>query len=272
MEQHKPMRCFEGSAQPYEPFWSMVDAAQSASGEPEMDFDGYISEFSWWDDDITPAKFKNDLSSLGNGGPVTIRMNSYGGDVIAASKMHSIIKDYPGRVTVLVDAIAASAATVVAMAGDVVKINPTGFFMIHDPSYIFFLAQLNIELMERMADSLKAVKEGIINAYEGKTGLSRARLGKLMTEETWMDAQKAVDLGFVDEIFRSEPKPMKLPGNTAVVNGLFNIEQMPGVIRAAFAFQQPLPAEAKSSLPLTDEQTRKAQSLRERIDKILKKE
>ena len=110
------------------------------------------------------------------------------------------MRDYPGKITVQIDGIAASAATVVAVAGKKVRIQDTAYFMIHDPSVVFFMAALNIEDLTRLANSLEAVKEGIINAYEAKTGLSRARLSKLMTDETWMDAQKALDLGFVDEI------------------------------------------------------------------------
>ncbi len=136
---HNPIRCFEGNAQPHEPFWRVIDAVDDA--EPEIELYGYISEYSWWEDDITPKKFKDDLYRAGGEGPITIRLNSYGGDVIAASLINTIIRDYPGFVTVQIDGVAASAATVVAIAGDLVKIQETGYFMVHDPSVIFFLAQ-----------------------------------------------------------------------------------------------------------------------------------
>jgi len=204
------IRCFEGVTKPNEPFWRWKNQAAAAPentlaprddmDEPELELYGYISEYSWWEDDITPQLFRDDLYKYGGGGPITIRMNSYGGDVIAASLIHSMIKDYPGKVTVRIDGVAASAATVVAIAGDVVRMRETAYFMIHDPSVVFFLAQLNIEELSRMADRLQAVKEGIVNAYESKTGMSRPRLAKLMTEETWMDANEAKLLGFVDEI------------------------------------------------------------------------
>ena len=235
----EPIRCFEGTAKPHEPFWTFRDAIED--GEPELELYGYISEYSWFEDDITPKKFKDDLSRYGKGGPITIRMNSYGGDVIAASLMSTIIKDYPGRVTVQIDGVAASAATVVAVAGDTIRMQETAYFMIHDPLMIFFLAALNIEDMSRMADSLKAIKEGIINAYETRTGLSRARLSKLMTEETWMDAQKAVDLGFVDEVIQGEMKTFSLPENAAVVNVLRNFVNVPAALLApATAPEEPV--------------------------------
>jgi ATP-dependent Clp protease protease subunit len=237
---HEPIRCFEGNTKPHEPFWrwNVVDEVE----EPELELYGYISEYSWFEDDITPKMFKDELNRYGKGGPITIRMNSYGGDVIAASLMSTIIKDYPGRVTVQIDGMAASAATVVAVAGDMIKMQETAYFMIHDPLAVFFMAMLNIEELSGMVDSLKAVKEGIINAYETKSGLSRARISKLMTEETWMDAQKAVDLGFVDEVVKGNSKKITIPvENAAVVNALRNFVNVPATLLApASAPEEPV--------------------------------
>lgn len=286
---HNPIRCFEGDAKPHEPFWrwNVVDQA-----EPEMELYGYISEYSWWGDEITPQKFKKDLEKYGQGGPITIKLNSYGGDVTAASVISAIIRDYPGQVTVRIDGIAASAATVVAVAGDQVKIQDTAYFMIHDPLVVFFLAALNIEDLTRMADSLKAVKEGIMNAYETKTGLSRTRLAKMMTDETWLDAQRAHDLGFVDEILRqAQPIPIDLPQNAAVVNAFSNFANVPEALMEALTRPTPdsgrtpcaptegdlkignVPEAVGSSEPLlTEDMEREAQDLRERISIILRKE
>lgn len=268
----QPFRCFEGNAKPYEPFWRVIDAENTESGEPEVELYGYISEYSWFEDEITPKKFKDDLYAAGNGGPITIRLNSYGGDVIAASLMNTIIRDYPGRVTVQIDGIAASAATIVAVAGDVVRIQETGYIMVHDPSVVFLMAQLNIEDLTRLANALQAIKAGIINAYESKTGLSRERLSKLMTDETWMDAQRALDLGFVDEVIRYEkPIPIQLPQNVAVVNGL-GFSKLPPVIAQALSKNVESPTKADSSEPLlTDDQKKDAQVLYERVNHILKK-
>ena len=225
-----PIRCFEGNAKPHEPFWTFKDAVDG--GDPELELNGYISEFSWFEDDITPKMFKDDLERVGKGGPLTIRLNSYGGDVIAASRINAIIREYPGKVTVQIDGVAASAATVVAVAGDLLRIQETAYFMIHDPLAVFFLAELNIEDLTRMTESLKSVKEGIINAYETKTGLSRSRISNLMTEQTWMDAQKALDLGFVDEVIRGETKKMFLPQNAAAINALRNYSNVPEALLA----------------------------------------
>jgi len=268
----QPIRCFEGTTPYQEPFWSWRNAVEGE--EPEMELYGYISEWSWLDDDITPQKFKEDLMKYGQGGPIKIRMNSYGGDVIAASMISSIMRDYPGMITVQIDGIAASAATVVAVAGSKVVIQDTAYFMIHDPSVVFFMAALNIEQLTRLASSLEAVKEGIMNTYQGKTGLSRPRLSKLMTDETWMDAQKALDLGFVDEIMASPNSlALQIPvDNAAIVNGLRNYAHVPAALmQSLLPSDQPL-AEISRGSVLTEDEKREAQFLREKVDSILRKE
>ena len=115
-----------------------------------------------------------------------------------------MIRDYPGSVTVRIASIAASAASVVAMAGNLVQMSPTALLMIHDPSTI---AMGNAKDMEKAISTLNEVKESIVNAYAFKTGLSRNRISKLMSDETWLNAKKAVELGFADEIlFENKPK------------------------------------------------------------------
>jgi ATP-dependent Clp protease protease subunit len=232
VSQHEPIRCFEGTAKPHEPFWRFVDAAETDSGEPELEFYGYISEYSWWEDEISPRLFKDQLYANGGGGPITIRMDSGGGDPIAASTIRAIIQDYPGRVTVRIDGIAASAATIVATAGDHVTIQDTAYYMIHDPLAIFFMAALNIEDLKRLTDTLQTVKDGILNAYMDKTGLARGRLSNMMTEETWMSAQEAVNLGFVDEIVAKKPKASAKIANVAFVNALIHYQHVPDALRA----------------------------------------
>jgi ATP-dependent Clp protease protease subunit len=120
-----------------------------------------------------------------------------------------MLRDYPGNVTVRIASIAASAASVVAMAGNLVQMSPTALIMIHDPSTI---AMGNTKDMEKAITTLNEVKESIINAYAYKTGLTRNRISKLMSDETWLNAKKAVELGFADEIlFENKPKPEEEP-------------------------------------------------------------
>ncbi len=249
MSEKMPVRCFEGEAKPHEPFWKFINTADE-SDEAVLEMYGYISEYSWFEDDVTPQKLRGDLRKYGQGKPVTIKMNSYGGDVIAASVISTILREYPATVTVQIDGVAASAATVVALAGERVRIQDSAYFMIHDPLAVFWMTAMNIEDLGRMVDTLKAVKEGIINVYQGKTGMSRERLGRLMTDETWMDAQRALDLGFVDEIIRKELTTegvTTMPENAAVANAamLQNYVNVPAALRLPVvqAAERGVPAE-----------------------------
>jgi len=223
-----PMRVIEGTAKPFERFWGLRNAADSESGEPEIEFYGYISEFSWFGDEITPAMFKEDLNTLGQGGPVTVRINSGGGECFAASAIRAMIMDYPGRVTTRIDGLCASAATFVAMAGDVVKMQDSAFFMIHDPS---ILAWGNIEELKAALAELKVVKNGIVQTYQSKTSLDADKLAKMMLDETWMTAQEAMELGFVDEVITGNAaKSGRYAQNRAFLNCLENYKHVPDAL------------------------------------------
>jgi len=222
-----PFRVIEGSAKPFERFWALRNAEESESGEPEIEFYGYISEYSWWGDEVTPAMFKQDLNDLGKGGPVTVRINSGGGEVFAASAIRAMIMDYPGRVTTRIDGLCASAATYVAMAGDVVKMQDSAFFMIHDPSVI---AWGDIEGLKTLLAELKTIKDGIVQTYQGKTGLDAEKLSKMMTAETWLSALEARELGFVDEVITGATKIKTT--NRAYLNCLQNYEHVPAALLA----------------------------------------
>lgn len=199
----KAMRVIEGNLQPGEAFWNIRNAAESESGETEVEFFGPISEYSWWGDEVTPKTFKDALWAAGNGGPVRVKVNSPGGEVFAASAIRSILQDYPGRVTADIIGLAASAATVVVTGADRVVMRDTAMFMIHDPATV---AWGTIEEFEQVLAVLKSVKEATLNAYAGKTGKERKELAKLMRDETWMTAQQALEMGFVDEVISSVAK------------------------------------------------------------------
>ena len=174
---------------------------ESGVEERTLVLDGTIASESWFDDDITPKMFKDELFS--GSGPITIWINSPGGDCIAASQIYSMLMDYQGEVTVKVDGIAASAASVIAMAGNKVLMAPTALMMIHNPSMMAFGDHND---MAKAIDILNEVKESIINAYEIKTGQSRAVLSHLMENETWMNAKKAIELHFADGILEDSTK------------------------------------------------------------------
>lgn len=176
-------------------FWNWGDAQ-------ELYLYGTIAEESWADDDVTPELFREEL--MKETGPITVWISSPGGDTVAASRIYSMLMDYPHPVTVKIDGIAASAASVIAMAGSSVLMAPTALMLIHDPMTV---AMGNEHDMEKAIDVLSAVKDSILDAYELKTGLDRKTLARMMSEETWMDAKKAVELGFADGILSRDERP-----------------------------------------------------------------
>ena len=181
--------------------WSKPPVNDEATTDPDapdvrvLHLDGVIAEQTWFDDDITPALFAEELNS--GSGDITMWINSPGGDVVAAAQIYNMLRDYPGTVTVRIDGLAASAASVIAMAGKTVVMSPVSMLMIHNPAT---MAMGDTEELGRAIEMLGSVKESIINAYQAKTGLSRAKLAKLMDAETWMDARAALTMGFADEI------------------------------------------------------------------------
>ena len=198
---------------------------KETSLERTLFLNGTIAEESWFDDDVTPQLFKNELNS--GTGDITVWINSPGGDCVAAAQIYNMLMDYKGNVTVKIDGIAASAASVIAMAGTKVLVSPVSMLMIHNPATV---AIGDTAEMQKAISMLDEVKESIINAYEIKTGMSRAKLSRLMDAETWMDANSAVEMGFADEIMKrsGETEDIEVPtvhnvySRTAVTNHLMD--------------------------------------------------
>lgn len=181
-------------------FWNWVT---NDAGERTLRLEGAIDSDDTWGDAVTPAWFRSELES--GEGDITVWINSPGGSVFAAAEIYTMLRDYKGKVTVKIDAIAASAASVVAMAGNTVLMSPVAMLMLHDPATV---AMGNTRDMQKAIETLDAVKESIINAYNAKSGLSRNKISTLMSNETWLDAKEALKLGFCDEIlFTAEEEP-----------------------------------------------------------------
>ena len=206
-------------------FWKWKNQAQTetTSAQRTLYLNGTIAEESWFDDDVTPQLFKEELNS--GSGDITVWINSPGGDCVAAAQIYNMLIDYKGDVTVKIDGIAASAASVIAMAGTKVLMSPVSMMMIHNPKTI---AMGDKAEMEKAIEMLSEVKESIMNAYEIKTGLSRAKISHLMDAETWMNANKAMELGFIDDVLSreevsdddSQPAVPVMFSETAVMNSL----------------------------------------------------
>ena len=150
---------------------------------------------------LTLKEFREELEA--DTGDITVWINSPGGSMFSAAEIYTMLCDYKGKVTVKIDALAASAASVVAMAGDEVLMSPVACMMIHDPMTI---AMGNAKDMEKVITTLNELKESTINAYTKKSGLSHNKVATLMSEETWLNAKKAVELGFADGILFTESK------------------------------------------------------------------
>lgn len=165
---------------------------------------GEISDETWFGDEVTPRLFKDELMT--GSGDITLWINSPGGDVFAAAQIYNMLMDYPGQVTVKIDGLAASAASVIAMAGSQVEMSPVAMMMIHNPITV---AIGDSKEMQKAIDMLAEVKESIVNAYEIKTGLSRNKISRLMDAESWFSAKKAVELGFADSILYTDEGPEK---------------------------------------------------------------
>lgn len=180
-------------------FWNWI---RDNAGGRVLRLEGPIDEESFWGDEITPKAFREELEA--DSDDITVWINSPGGNVFAAAEIYTMLRDYKGSVTVRIASIAASAASVVAMAGNRVQMSPTALLMVHDPSTI---AIGNTKDMQKAIETLDEVKESIINAYAAKTGLSHSRISNLMSNETWLNAKKCVELGFADEILFEEKEP-----------------------------------------------------------------
>lgn len=181
-------------------FWNFTEETQGRT----LRIEGQIADETWFGDEVTPQLFKDDL--LAGSGDITLWINSPGGDVFAAAQIYTMLMEYKGNVHVHIDSLAASAASVIAMAGTTVSMSPVGMIMIHNPLTV---AIGDSREMQKAMDMLEEVKESIINAYELKTNLSRTRISHLMDAETWFNAKKAVELGFADNILYGDETPQE---------------------------------------------------------------
>ena len=209
-------------------FWNWV---RNEDTNRTLVLNGQISDETWFGDEVTPGLFRDELQSCE--GDITVWINSPGGDVFAAAQIYNMLMEYPGNVDVRIDGIAASAASVIAMAGNKVSMSPVAMMMIHNPMTV---AMGDKKVMQQAIDMLDEIKESIINAYELKTGQSRTKIAHMMDAETWFNAKKAVELGFADDILYAGDSDKKdvpeavLFGRLTVINsflGKFNIIDKP---------------------------------------------
>ena len=161
--------------------------------------------YEWFGIEATSPNSVSKVIDEANGEDLEVEINSGGGSVFAGSEIYTMLKDYKGHVTVKIVGLAASAASVIAMAGNKVMMSPTAQMMIHNVSTY---TSGDYRDMEHSAEVLKSANKTIANAYRLKTGKTQEELLKLMDNETWMTAQKAKELGFIDEIMFDEEQQL----------------------------------------------------------------
>lgn len=196
-------------------FWKIKNETDR---DAELLLYGTISDSSWYDDEVTPRLFVEELQALG-GKPLTVRVNSPGGDVFAAHSIYNQLKTYRGHITMRIDGLAASAATIVTCAGDTVIMPSNALYMIHNPATY---ACGNAEDMRTAADVLDTVRQTIISVYQKRTGehLTADELVKMMNDETWLTAEDALAYGFVDQIDEQSKVTNQVKGGLWIVNSV----------------------------------------------------
>lgn len=198
-------------------FWNFRnDAAPDGAEADVLDIEGeLVVEDGWWTPDgaVNARDFRDRLSRCGD---VVVRINSPGGDVLAGAELYAALREHREQghhVTVHVTALAASAASVVAMAGEKVLMSPAAYMMIHNP-WSFALG--NADDFRQLADQLDAIADGIIEAYRLKTGKSKAKLKELLDAETYMSAPAAIREGFADGLLYEPQAGEQQPVETSM--------------------------------------------------------
>ena len=207
-------------------FWEFR-AAEEESAAPELILYGDIASETWWGDEVTPRQFSDELNALGAVSEIVVRINSGGGDVFAANAIYTRLKDHAAKITVKIDGWAASAATIIAMAGDVIEIPGNGVFMVHDPK-MGAMGYFSAEDFKKAAAELDVIKQSIVNGYTLKTGKSAEEIAAIMSAETWYDGKQAVDAGFCDKLmFEDAQTTVENMGKVVVNSVSMNLDRFP---------------------------------------------
>ena len=196
----------------------------------------------WWTGEpepglyITPEGFMEDLAAVKDKGHITVKLNSCGGDLYTGIAIHNALKALSGEVNVVVEGIAASAASVIMCAGDTVTVYPGSLVMIHGVS-VYLWDSLNIQDMKQLMKGMDASERAVAEIYNAKTGIAVDTLRGMMTKETWFTGREALEKGFADNLLEDEEDPdmsMSHDRKVLYVNGIgHNVEglrHIPGTI------------------------------------------
>lgn len=184
-------------------FWNFIPAVPQENKPAELILYGEIASESWWGDEVTLRQFGEELAALGDVAEIVVRINSPGGDVFAANAIYTRLKDNAATITVKIDGWAASAATIIAAAGDKVLIARNGVMMYHDPA-MNLRGYFKADELEKQIAALAVIKNSIVNALAMKTGKTEEEVSEIMKAETWYTGAEAVENGFADELMFEE--------------------------------------------------------------------
>lgn len=211
---------------------------------------GEIASIAWYEDEVTPKQFKADLDALGNIKTLNVYINSPGGDVFASQAIYTMLKRHSATKNIYVDGIAASGASLIAMAGDKVYMPANAMMMIHNASTIVwgFAADLR-----KVADELDKIQAAMVPVYAMKSGQEDKKIIELLDAETWMTAQEAKDYGFADEIEEEKQIAASINGRILTVNGQqFDLKSFKNAPKMAIVQQNELKKAETSDKPDAD--------------------
>jgi len=194
-------------------FWSWKNSVESNGNELVIEGD-ISSRESWWGDSATPEMLRDELKE--HQGDLTVSLNSGGGDVFAGVAMYNALRGHDGKVTIRVDGLAASIASIIAMAGDKIVMSPGSMMMIHKP---WTLAIGDANEMEKVGEVLNSIEKSMLPIYTARTGKSEEEIKELLNAETWMTADEAVEMGFADEVIEAKEKVSVSDAIKNLVNG-----------------------------------------------------
>lgn len=238
-------------------FWNFKASDKSSA---ELFLYGEISNSTWWGDEVTPKQFKGDLDALGDVKDLKIYINSGGGDVFAGQAIHSMLKRHSAYKTVYIDGLAASIASVIAMAGDKIVMPSNAMMMIHDA---WTYAAGSASHFRKLADDMDKIDESIISTYVNKTGKKSDEIQSLMHAETWMTAEDAIANGFADEIEADKKVAASIDGSLLLLNGQkFDLERYQH--KPVVAEHNPDDSRGESR-PVSIEQQSQFQNIRKKI-------
>lgn len=206
----------------------MTNATQKSI---DINIYGPVVDSSWWNEGVvTPKQIQDALQSASNVSQINVHINSPGGSVFSGQAIYNMLKQHPANVTVYIDGLAASIASIIAMAGNKIVMPPGTMMMIHNPLVTMY-GSYEASEMRDTADFLDKIKESLVATYTSrKTNKTKDEIIALMDATTWLTAQNAVDIGFADEVEGSTPITSNLSGKVLNIAGMaFNLESFDNV-------------------------------------------